>query len=163
MISWVQPDILEKVNSFRMKRHATDCDIEKMYLQIRIAETDRDYQRFLWREHEHERMHDYCLTTVTFGQASAPFLAVRTLHQLSIDCSVKYPLASSVLHDCCYVDDIHISSDTVPEAKKCIAQLRMALKEAGFELREWVSNEEAVLYDIPTEHRAMGRTHKFLG
>ena len=53
------------------------------------------------------------MTTVTFGQASAPFTAVRTLKQLAVDEKKIFPVASSIVLNDCYVDDIHYAHHTV--------------------------------------------------
>ena len=53
------------------------ADIEKMYRQILIHPDDRDYQRILWSYQG--KPQEYQLCTVTYGLASAPFLALRVL------------------------------------------------------------------------------------
>ena len=48
----------------------------------------------------------YRLTTVSYGTTSAPYLATRSLKQLTIDDGEKYPLAAEVLNSNACMDDI---------------------------------------------------------
>lgn len=81
----------------RWRQYAFVADIEKMYRQILIHEDDRDLQRILWRENQEAPPIAYCLNTVTYGLASAPYVAIRALRQLSIDEHHQYPLATDVI------------------------------------------------------------------
>jgi hypothetical protein len=53
-----------------------------------------------------EPIQEYKLTTVTYGTASAPFLATRCLKKLAEDNLVHHPKASQVLRRDFYVDDL---------------------------------------------------------
>ena len=54
-----------------------------MYMQILVVPHHRDYQPILWRFHPDEPIRELRLKTVTYGDASAPFLALRTLTELA--------------------------------------------------------------------------------
>lgn len=56
-----------------------------MYRQIKMEERDWPYQRFIWREYEADEQREFELTTVTFGEASAPFSAIKTIKKLAND------------------------------------------------------------------------------
>ena len=56
-----------------------------MFRQIRVRPEDQDLQRIIWALKPNEPLVDYRLTTVTYGTAYAPFLAIRTLTQLSVN------------------------------------------------------------------------------
>ncbi|GFX91579.1 integrase catalytic domain-containing protein [Trichonephila clavipes] len=64
---------------------------------IDIVESQRLLQEILWKEDVNESVKVYQLNTVTCGTASAPFLAMRTLKQISIDEGENCPLAASVM------------------------------------------------------------------
>jgi len=51
-------------------------DIEKRYRQINIAEIDQEFLHVLWRDSPKNKIKDYKLNTVTYGTASAPYLAI---------------------------------------------------------------------------------------
>ncbi|KAK9711204.1 hypothetical protein QE152_g25594 [Popillia japonica] len=72
----------------------------------------RNLQRILWRKHKDEAVKSYTLNTVTYGTASAPFLAVRCLKQLAFENEVKYPEASRIISSDFYVDDMITGGET---------------------------------------------------
>jgi len=55
-----------------------------MYRCIDVHPDDTQYQRILWRAAD-ENIKEYCLSTVTFNTASAPFTAIRVVRQLAED------------------------------------------------------------------------------
>ncbi|KAJ8952725.1 hypothetical protein NQ317_003309 [Molorchus minor] len=122
-----------------------------MYRQILVAPEHRKYQRILWRFSSEDPVSIYALNTVTFGVVSAPYLAQRTLKQLT-DEEKDFPLASNIVRESTYVDDILGASDSLDEALFIRNQLICLLKKGGFELRKWLSNERSLLSDLPEEH-----------
>ncbi|KRX50499.1 hypothetical protein T09_11312, partial [Trichinella sp. T9] len=74
----LQIDLLKALLRFRMYRVGLQADIQKMYLQVRIAEQDRDACRFLWRDKSGELSH-FRLQRVCFGLTCSPFLAINTV------------------------------------------------------------------------------------
>ncbi|XP_023289527.1 uncharacterized protein LOC111674257 [Orussus abietinus] len=87
----------------------------------------------------------YVLNTVTYGTASAPFLATRCLRQIGEDCRTQYPDASRTILKDFYVDDLLTSTDSVEHARELRAQLTSILDSAGFELRKWAANDPRIL------------------
>ena len=81
----IQQDLYSIVLRFRTYQIAFTADIAKMYRQVRIHEDDRRLQRILWRRSADEQLRTYELSTVTYGTASAPYLATRCLQQLAED------------------------------------------------------------------------------
>ena len=123
-----------------------------MYRQIRVVPEHTPYQRILFRRDETEEVQEYELQTVTFGINCAPYLAIRTLLQLASDVDGSHPLASDILRNSMYVDDVLAGAHTVSSACAARDELREVLKSAGFELRKWASNHSEVLADLPPEH-----------
>ncbi|XP_026739251.1 uncharacterized protein LOC113502069 [Trichoplusia ni] len=91
----LQADLRHTIMRWREHAIGIVADIVKMYRQIRVTEEDVVYQRILWRDDPKKPIKDYELLTVTFGTASAPYQAVRTLHQIAYDEGDKYPLAAA--------------------------------------------------------------------
>ena len=83
---------------WRTHRYVYCADIEKMYRQILINERDVDCQRILWRESPSDALQEYQLLTVTYGTASAPFLALRVLQQLADDEGTDLPLGRNLTY-----------------------------------------------------------------
>ena len=81
----------------------------------------------------------------TDGVNYASYLAVRTLHQLSDGIQGQYHLASDILRNYMYVDDVLARAHTIPEGIKACDEVRDALSSAGFSLRKWTANS----YEFP--------------
>ncbi|UYV69371.1 K02A2.6-like [Cordylochernes scorpioides] len=64
---------------------------------VLVYPTDAARQKILWRETSNEPMIPYRLNTVTYGTSPAPFLALRTLIQLTIVEGSQYPRAAEAL------------------------------------------------------------------
>ncbi|GFV89112.1 uncharacterized protein TNCV_4913111 [Trichonephila clavipes] len=75
-------------------------------------------------ESEHESPKIYELSTVTYGTVSAPYLAQRTLTQLSMDEEANFPIAASVLRNNWYMDDVLCGAATLEEAIVLRQQLK---------------------------------------
>ncbi|GJQ75542.1 hypothetical protein Trydic_g17627 [Trypoxylus dichotomus] len=93
-----------------------------MFRQILIREEDRRYQTIRWREDSNEPLKFYTLNTVTYGTASAPFLAARTLRQLAIEDGNLFPLAKNALENNFYMDDVLTGANTIEktiELQRC--------------------------------------------
>ncbi|GFS85409.1 uncharacterized protein TNCV_2803241 [Trichonephila clavipes] len=67
---------------------------------------------------------------------SAPYLAQRTLKQLSYDEENKFPAAAPVLQSNFYMDNGLCGAETLEEAKELQHQLIAILKSAGMELHK---------------------------
>lgn len=48
-----------------------------------VTRTQRDLQRIFWREDDSKPIRIYRLKTVTYGTATAPYLATKTLNYLA--------------------------------------------------------------------------------
>ena len=61
---------------FRKNSVALVCDIQEMYLSVQLAEEDRPFHRFLWRNNDVESsLEVYQFNRVVFGVNASPFLA----------------------------------------------------------------------------------------
>ncbi|XP_068989249.1 uncharacterized protein [Neodiprion pinetum] len=149
----VQIDLADVLLHWRQYPVAFSSYIVKMYRQILVHNDDRDFQRILWREEPELPIQEYQLTTVTYGLASAPYLAIRVLHQLVQDEGKQYPFASHVILENTYVDDILSGAEDVDQGRKKINELNQLLKTGGFELQKWTSSHPETLVDISRNHQ----------
>ena len=69
-------------------------DVSKMYRAVTLTPEDRDFHRFLWRDKDADPVVDYRMTRVTFGIASAVFLATNSLLCLAKENESELPLAA---------------------------------------------------------------------
>ncbi|GBN55059.1 hypothetical protein AVEN_204340-1 [Araneus ventricosus] len=79
-------NIFDILINFRLNKFAIISDIEKAFLQITLAEKDRDAVRFLWTENDSLQV--YRFNRVLFGVRSSPFL---------LSASIKTHLKNSVM------------------------------------------------------------------
>ncbi|XP_058826944.1 uncharacterized protein LOC131686930 [Topomyia yanbarensis] len=149
----IQDDLLSIILRFRMHRYVIIADIEKMFRQIRVHPSDYPLQRILWRCSSSQPLRTFELTTVTYGTASAPYLATKCLQRLSEDGSNDFPLASLVLGKDFYMDDMLTGVDNEAEGSELCRQLLQLLQSAGLCLRKWSSNSSTILSEIPPELR----------
>ncbi|XP_076284778.1 uncharacterized protein LOC143211196 [Lasioglossum baleicum] len=140
----LQDDIFSLLLRFRMHAYVITADIEKMYRQFLVRPEDRAFQRILWRD-PNEDIKTYELTTVTFGLAPAPYLAIRCLHQLANDEERDFPEAAARIKQDLYVDDLLTGTDSITEARSLQRQIITLLKRGGLNIRQWASNEPKLL------------------
>ncbi|XP_063545181.1 uncharacterized protein LOC134753270 [Cydia strobilella] len=146
----VQDDLLSILIRFRQHRFVATSDVAKMYRQIYVREDQRSLQQILWRSDPTQPINQYKLNTVTYGTASAPWLATRTLKQLGIDC--KDELArETILHDF-YVDDYITGHDNEQTLIHTCQNVISELEPAHFHLRKWRSNKPSILNQIINEN-----------
>lgn len=150
--SKLQTDLFDVLIWFRLFRYVFSTDIEKMFRQIDVHEDDWDLQRILWIDND-SHLRTYHLTTVTYGLACAPFLALRTLQQLIEDEGTKFPLAVPSLSKGRYVDDIFGGADTLEQAQEIVGQLNQLCMAGGFKLQKWVSNNSSILSSVSTDEQ----------
>ena len=151
----LQDDIFPLLIRFRGHRVPLCADIEKMYRQIIVHESDRDYQRIVWRDFAEQAQREYQLCTVTYGMASSPYLATKCLQQLVTDEGAYFSKAATVASRDFFVDDLISGADSVDEAIELQQQLISLLRKGGFELRKWASSEPEVLKAVPSDMRKL--------
>lgn len=148
--SKLQTDVFDVLIWFRQFRYVFSSDIEKMYRQINVHQEDWNFQRIFWINQDKDIL-TYQLTTVTYGLACAPFLALRTLTQLINDEGARFPLAIPSITQGRYVDDIFGGADSISGTQDIVHQLTSLCKAGGFSLQKWISNHPAILESISQE------------
>lgn len=140
----IQDDIFSLLLRFRTHAYVLTGDIEKMYQQFLVRPEDRPFQRILWRNDKNE-IATYELNTVTFGLSSAPYLAIRCLHQLADDESDSFIAAFDIIKRDIYVDDLLTGAATFREALQLRNDIIELLKRGELNIRQWVSNDPQLL------------------
>ncbi|XP_046602602.1 uncharacterized protein LOC107219039 [Neodiprion lecontei] len=147
------PALSDVLLRWRTHRFVIAADIEKMYRQILVHPDDRDLQRILWKTEEDQGPREYRLNTVMYGLACAPFLAIRTIRQLTHDEQAKFPLGASTLQRDIYVDDILTGAENQTQLLSLQKELREICMAGGFPLKKWMSNDSTLLTHIPESDR----------
>lgn len=119
--------------------------------QVNIAETECDLQRIVYRFHTHDELIHFRLNTVTYGTASASFLAVRTLHELAFQNYSNLPEECRTILQDFYMDDLITGSDTIEHTIHTKQRITQILKD-GFQLRKFMSNDKRILDKTHFDH-----------
>ena len=157
----LQNDIIPLILRFRLHRMGLTAGVEKMFRQILVHPDDRKLQHVIWREEFSGRINDYELDTVTYGTASAPFLATKCIQQLTLDERAKSPLAATVAANDAFMDDVVTGAESVDEATQLQDQLIKLYDAGGFPLQKFMSNEAILLQRIPPTLRAVDTDNVF--
>jgi len=155
------PALADVLLRWRWHRYVLVTDIEKMYRHFLVHPEDRNHQRILWRYDAADDVREYRLMTVTYGLACAPFLAIRTLHQLADDEGPQFPRGAIALKTDTYVDDIVTGASTASKATSLQKELRGLCMAGGFPLRKWAANNLDILVGVPQEHRLTRAPHSW--
>lgn len=147
----LQLEITNLLTSFRTYPIVFTCDIRQMFRQILIKPEHRKFQLIRWRFNEQQPIQTFQLNTVTYGTSCAPYLAMRTLHQLALVERSQFPLGAEALEQFTYVDDVLYSAPDIPTAKLAKEELIKITAAGGLELRKWSANNVDLLKDIPKE------------
>jgi hypothetical protein len=152
---------------FRMFKVGVVADIRKAFLQISLAEDDRDVTRFLWRKdgNLNNPITLYRFNRVPFGLTSSPFLLHATiLHHLR-QYQERYPVTVPKLLESFYVDDMVTGADTEEETVQLVNEGDTIMKEANMELTKWNTSSPNVINksNVPDTELSNESTIKVLG
>ena len=133
-------DLCTLLLRFRTHKFALVTDIEKAFLHVQLAETDRNYTHFLWLSdptNPESEFSIYRFKVVLFGSASSPFMLHAALHcHLTAENSNT---AKDILANL-YVDNVVSGCPTEACALEYYNEARSVMSKANFNLRSWASN-----------------------
>ena len=149
------PLIFDILLRFRIGDVALVADIKQAFLNIEIDEGDRGFLRFLWVENisEKGKIVVYRFLRVVFGVTSSPFLLGATIKShvtKYIVAQIAVVALKKLLQDM-YDDDLATSFCTMEEGLEFYFESRKCLKEGGFKLRKWNSNNKELMDRICAE------------
>ncbi|XP_048253302.1 uncharacterized protein LOC125381119 [Haliotis rufescens] len=138
-------NLLSVLLRFQEDRVAIVGDISKMYLQIRLRESDTHLHRFLWRDLEVDREPSvYRLLRVAFSDKSSPDMASYVMLRIAEENEDRYPEASAILRDDRYMDDLIHSCETPGKATKKINEVNAVLATGQFQIKKWFCSSQLV-------------------
>ncbi|KAK0137861.1 Pro-Pol polyprotein [Merluccius polli] len=170
----LNPDLLTVLVRFRLYPIAFMADITKAFLQISVADKDRDALRFLWLtgppDAEDTKSRTLRMARVVFGVSSSPFLLAATIRNHLEKHKTSHPQAVNTLKDSLYVDDFIASSSDVEDAYALTKYAKEILSTAGMNLCKWTTNSAELKakwlkegFDFTLEPEAHGCVLKVLG
>ncbi|XP_011860170.1 PREDICTED: uncharacterized protein LOC105557523 [Vollenhovia emeryi] len=124
-----------------------------MYWQILVNTLQTPLQRILWRNETDSNIKTYELLTVTYGTASASYLATRCLKHLAEQCEVKHPIGAKHIMQDFYVDDLLTGADTPENAKLIREEIIKILQMGSLELSKWASNCQELIEDVTSRSK----------
>ncbi|KAK0152604.1 hypothetical protein N1851_005873 [Merluccius polli] len=151
--------LLGVLSRFRQEPVAFMGDIKAMFHQVKVAEEDRDYLRFLWWPDGDvtKDLAEYRMTVHLFGAVSSPSCASYALKKTADDHHSEFPVeVLKAIKQNFYVDDCLKSSATEGEAVQTVQDLVALCRKGGFILEKWISNSRTVLQTITEDQRAQG-------
>ena len=137
------PKVFDVIIRFRCYKYGITCDIKSAFLNIRIAEEDRNYLRFLWVNDilkENPLVVVKRFTSVMFGLGPSPFLLNATIDthmRKYIDMNREFIM--QFLRDL-YMDDEISGTQDVKVGFEFYLFVKTLMLEGGFDLRKWNSN-----------------------
>lgn len=123
---------------FRQYRYVACADVEKLFRQVLIQQDQRSLQYILWREKPTDALSVYQLNTVTYGTASAPYLSMRCIKQLALQCDDD--VISRVINEDMFVDDLITGHDDYDVLLEICEKTMHILQSGCFPLRKWTFN-----------------------
>ncbi|GBN51263.1 hypothetical protein AVEN_58623-1 [Araneus ventricosus] len=131
-------NIFDTLINFRLNKFAFISDIEKAFLQLTLAEKDRDAVRFLWTEND--TLQVYRFNRVLFGVRSSPFLLSASIKTHLKKFHDEFPTTTECLNRCFYVDDFISGADSLQDALEISTQAVSIMDQDSMVLRKWTTN-----------------------
>lgn len=144
----LQDGLIQILLRFRFYNIALVADLEKMYRQVLVRDEDRDVQRILWQFSPDDPVREYKLNTLTYGQASASYLAIKSVRRLAEENRDAFPSAAECILSDMYVDDIISGAQNIDEAKTLKTQIIGLMNQGGFRVHGWHSSSVDVLHEL---------------
>lgn len=147
------PDLLESLIGvmfrFRERQYAVGGDLEQMFHQVKIRRQDQDSQLCLWRDNPREPVKIFRMTRMIFGASCSPCTAQFVKNYHAERYKDQFPRAVEAIQRNHYVDDFIDSFSSAEECLNVTKQVKDIHREAGFNLRNFVSNCEAITENLP--------------
>ncbi|XP_041968368.1 uncharacterized protein LOC121725422 isoform X4 [Aricia agestis] len=144
----VQDDLLSILLRFRQHRYVVAGDIEKMYREVELIPEQRSLHRIIFREDPSMPLKTYTLNTVTYGTASAPYLATKCLVSLADLAQDSSTGARDAIRHDFWVDDFISGSNSISQTVQLCNEVKSILATAKFNLRKFKSNHKEILEQI---------------
>ena len=80
------------------------------------------------------------------------------LKRVGLDNEKEYPIAAKAIQNNFYMDDLIKSVETLEKAIEVFNQLKRLLSQLGFELKKWISNNDAVTKAISDDLKSISTT-----
>ena len=152
----LQANLINVLVRFRMRKIGLACDVHEMFLQIEMAEEDRKYHRFLWRDVDvtkEPRIYEF--NRLVFGNTASPFLAQLISRHNAEKHQKKFPRAAETILSSTFMDDSLDSIHSVEEGNLLYLELKKLWALGGMSTHKWITNSAELLELIPEADRGI--------
>ena len=157
--------IVDIILRFRTHRKGLAGDIEKAFLNVSVAEEDRDVLRFLWFDNvkkEYPEVIVLRFARVVFGVSSSPFLLNATVKHHVEGYKEEDPEFVETFLRSIYVDDLNSGRDADEETNELYIKSKVRLAEGGFNLRKFVTNSPELRKQIEDNESGLCKVSRTL-
>ena len=147
-------DLGELILRIRRHKYVVCCDLQNMFLNIKVAPEDRKYLRMFYRKDSSEPLKVYQFTVHAFGLASSPCVAMSVVRAHARKHGDRWPIAEKAIRENSLVDDIWLLSDHKAEIERGIQEVVELMREMNISVHKWGSNCPELLEEIPEDKRA---------
>uniref|UniRef100_A0A1I7VVP4 Reverse transcriptase domain-containing protein n=1 Tax=Loa loa TaxID=7209 RepID=A0A1I7VVP4_LOALO len=152
------------LNCLQKGHIAQKADVEKVFLQLELHQSDRNCTRFLWTNDikfavTEENLKCYRFRRVPFGVISPLLLAATFNHHLE---TIEGQTALEIRRNL-YVDNVILSANGTREAINKDHEVKDIFKKTAMNIRGFLSNNQNFNKVIPKHDRIEGGATKILG
>jgi hypothetical protein len=142
---------LDKIVAMSRKgRYIIKCDVQEMYLQIQLKTEDRDCARFVFRFNREDDIKHYRMKVLPFGCSSAPAISQYIKNVVAESVHESHPETYKALVEHTYMDDTVHAHDDEEELARIAINVRITMKDKGFNVLKWNANSSQIVQDIET-------------
>ena len=135
---------------FRRGLYVLACDIESMFLNIRVDEKeDPKYLRVLFREPSTGQVRALQCNTHVFGLTQSPYVAMEVVRYHVQKYGASYPYAEQAVRSDIIVDDIMHSTNSKEKLIKTQTELVALFELALMGIHKWVTNLPELWAQLP--------------
>lgn len=138
----LNPNILDRLINFRLNKIVFIADIEKAFLQISLAEKDRDTLRFLRFE---DSVQVYRFNHVLFGVNAFPFPLTATIKKHVTNFHAKCPTTVKIMDKYLYVNDFIAGVDHLQDALEIYRNAFFIMAEIRMMLKKWSTDDNDLM------------------
>ena len=149
------PSMIHKVFDVMCKmrsgRYAFTCDVQAMYLNVKVAVEDRKFLGMFFRESPLEQLKIVQFTSHPFGLTSSPYVAMRTVSKHALEHEERFPLAKRAVLTSVIVDDFIVAGDDLNVLADTLKQLESLLEDIGMGVHKVAASHEEILRHVDGE------------
>ena len=152
-------NMMELLIKIRNNKYFVMSDIKQAFLMIKIkTESDRNKFSILWKDTEGNLV-GYRYKSIVFGFISSPFILNHVIkyHISKYDCDHVF----QILDENLYVDNLFFTGSNNEFLSDLYTQTYERMKDGGFELRSWVTNNPRLSEQIAEDGSGTSHSQQY--